>query len=404
MNQTQRANNAIKNDTLAALYGKYNYEKGLIDQIYKSESSRFTLHGSNSKALISNSTMQDSDSDVEEDQRSSSEFLADLHAEFQERALLANQKRFYKRSGRVGFQRKPIDKTNEICFACGKLWHFQKDYPSIKTSTPPYPSANRSYNKPKFHTSPTPQHNSNVNDNQKDYKVKYKGLKAEIVVLTKKIDAMNKGKSEKGLVAESFDWDEELAFSDDEGMSMVKAFMAIVDEEQLVRRNNARLGQWDEITMKKEKLAKQVSLSETRDVLMALGRRVKRKEKISSKEMVFKKPNVSSSETSPEIPSDSESEGNTQTHMSSLPILMEGEPSGITKGHTFPKTKHITDKMAPMTNTQKTHTKTSLDSSTKKLLLTLMQEVKGLKEHIKSHSKTSLPTSQLRSSKFAKGK
>ncbi|GKA41118.1 hypothetical protein Tco_0733711 [Tanacetum coccineum] len=39
----------------------------------------------------------DSDSDVKEDQRSNNEFLADLNAEFHERALLANKKRFYKR-------------------------------------------------------------------------------------------------------------------------------------------------------------------------------------------------------------------------------------------------------------------------------------------------------------------
>ncbi|GJW93858.1 hypothetical protein Tco_0173530 [Tanacetum coccineum] len=38
-----------------------------------------------------------SDSDVEEDNRTSNEFLADLNVEYQESALLANQKRFYKR-------------------------------------------------------------------------------------------------------------------------------------------------------------------------------------------------------------------------------------------------------------------------------------------------------------------
>nr|GEX32045.1 hypothetical protein [Tanacetum cinerariifolium] len=43
-----------------------------------------------------------SDSDVEEDTRRSSEFLPDLNAEFHDRVLLANQKRFYKRSRRVG--------------------------------------------------------------------------------------------------------------------------------------------------------------------------------------------------------------------------------------------------------------------------------------------------------------
>ncbi|GJW44157.1 hypothetical protein Tco_0072956 [Tanacetum coccineum] len=89
MNQTQRAN-SIKNDRLATLYGKYNYEEGLIDQIYESETQRFTIQASSSKALISNNQFQDSDSDVEEDLRSGNEFIADLNAEYHERALLEN--------------------------------------------------------------------------------------------------------------------------------------------------------------------------------------------------------------------------------------------------------------------------------------------------------------------------
>ncbi|GJV89114.1 hypothetical protein Tco_1533052 [Tanacetum coccineum] len=46
------------------------------------------------------------------------------------------------------------------------------------------------------------------------------GLKAEIDVLAKNIDVMSKRKSEKGLVAESFEWNEELVSSDDEGVTM----------------------------------------------------------------------------------------------------------------------------------------------------------------------------------------
>ncbi|GKA48447.1 reverse transcriptase domain-containing protein [Tanacetum coccineum] len=67
-------------------------------------------------------TTRDNESnlDVEEDTKSSSEFLVDLNAEFHDRTLLANQKRFYQRSGRVGSARKPMDKSNETCFACGK--------------------------------------------------------------------------------------------------------------------------------------------------------------------------------------------------------------------------------------------------------------------------------------------
>nr|GEY20996.1 hypothetical protein [Tanacetum cinerariifolium] len=67
MNQTQRANNSIKNDCLATLYGKYNYEEGLIDQIYESKTQRFSIQASSSKALICSNQFQDSDSDVEEE-------------------------------------------------------------------------------------------------------------------------------------------------------------------------------------------------------------------------------------------------------------------------------------------------------------------------------------------------
>ncbi|GKA78808.1 hypothetical protein Tco_0785345 [Tanacetum coccineum] len=120
------------------------------------------------------------DSDVEKDLRSSSEFIIDLNAEYPERALLANQKRFYKRSECL------LNQTSTPSYP-----------PSNKSSTPSYPSSNKSYNKPKTPTHTSPQNDDN---HQKDYKGKYKGLKSEIAVLTKKIDAMSKGKSEKRLM------------------------------------------------------------------------------------------------------------------------------------------------------------------------------------------------------------
>nr|GEX25056.1 hypothetical protein [Tanacetum cinerariifolium] len=91
------ANNSIKNDSLTALYGKYHYEKGLIDDIYAAETQKFTIQASSSKALISNNHFQDSDSDVEEENITNNEFMADMNAKYHERDLLANQKRFYKR-------------------------------------------------------------------------------------------------------------------------------------------------------------------------------------------------------------------------------------------------------------------------------------------------------------------
>nr|GEY65213.1 hypothetical protein [Tanacetum cinerariifolium]GEY75040.1 hypothetical protein [Tanacetum cinerariifolium] len=54
---------------------------------------------------------KDNDSDVEEDTRSNSVFLADLNAEFHDRALLTNQKSNYKRSKRISSTRKSMDKS-----------------------------------------------------------------------------------------------------------------------------------------------------------------------------------------------------------------------------------------------------------------------------------------------------
>ncbi|GJT21638.1 retrovirus-related pol polyprotein from transposon TNT 1-94 [Tanacetum coccineum] len=231
----------------------------------------------------------------------------------------ANQKRFYKRSGRVGSARKPIDKSKEICFTYGKLGHFQKECPSNKISTPSYPSSNNSFNKPKPYTPSLTQTSSqNTGNHQKDYEGKYKGLKAEMTVLTKRIDDLTKGKSEKGknekgksdkgLIAESFNWDEESVSSEDEGTTKIKAFMAIAEDEPFVGKANARSGQWVEITMKK-----------------ALGGRGRRKEKISSKEVIFTKADESSSMSIPEITSESECE--THEPLPPLPKLIGAEPA-----------------------------------------------------------------------------
>ncbi|GJX34098.1 hypothetical protein Tco_0245655 [Tanacetum coccineum] len=76
-------------------------------------------------------------------------------------------------------------------------------------------------------------------------------LKVKLALLTQKINVVSKRKSKKGLVAESFDWDEESLSSEDEGVTRFKAFMAIAEDEPTVGKNDARSGQWVEITMKK---------------------------------------------------------------------------------------------------------------------------------------------------------
>ncbi|GKB60851.1 retrovirus-related pol polyprotein from transposon TNT 1-94 [Tanacetum coccineum] len=224
--------NAFKALEGEKVQGTYTRLKVLLNDLENKGVSIPQVEASSSKALISNTQFPDNDSDVEEDTRSSSEFLADLNVEFHDRSLLSNQKRYYKRSGRVGSAKKPIDKTKETCFACGKLGHFQKDCPSTKNSIPSYPSSNKSYSKPKFQSNSTPQHNQSVDKYQKDYKGKCKGLKAVIAILTKKIDSLSKGKSDKGLGAESFDWDEELVSSEDEGVTKVQRLLSMTDGDE----------------------------------------------------------------------------------------------------------------------------------------------------------------------------
>nr|GEU74265.1 retrovirus-related Pol polyprotein from transposon TNT 1-94 [Tanacetum cinerariifolium] len=223
MNQTQRAINSIKNDCLATLYGKYNYEECLIDHIFESETQRFNIQASSSKSLISSNHIQDSDSDVEEDQRTINEFVADLNAEYHKRALLKNQKRFYKRSRRVRID----DLTKE---------------------------------------------NSKKGKNKK-------------------------GKSDKGLIAESFDCGEESISLEDERTTKIRAFMAIDEDESSVGKADAR----------------------------SRGRG--KKDKISSKEVIFSKADESSSMPFPDITSDSEFEGETQKLLPPLPKLIGVAPA-----------------------------------------------------------------------------
>ncbi|GKA90681.1 hypothetical protein Tco_0812551 [Tanacetum coccineum] len=274
--------------------------------------------------------------------RRNNEFIADLNDGYHERALLANQNRFYKRSGH--FQKECLsNKTSTSSYP-----------PSNKSSTPSYPSSNKSYNKPKTLTHTSPQNSDN---HQKDYKGKYKGLKAKIDVLTKNIDAMSKGKSEKGLVAESFEWDEESVSSEDEGTTKIKAFMAIAEEEPSVGKASARFGHY-------EKGAAPASTSNSFISLAALTLNMV---DLTLNTSVPKKTKPTSNKVSP-------------THA----------------------IKKKTETKSPTIFVPQPEKKAEL--SIKQLLLTLMDEVKSLKEQIKFPSDNSLFVSQNGSLKSSKAK
>ncbi|GJZ28574.1 retrovirus-related pol polyprotein from transposon TNT 1-94, partial [Tanacetum coccineum] len=509
IDETIKATFSFFVQTLLSVY--FHLEKQRITRQSRRALTTYNLahHRNRRRTTMQISGEFDSDSDVEEDQRTSNEFMADLNVEYHERALLANQKRFYKRSGRVGSARKPLDKTKETCFAYGKLGHFQKDCPSPKTSTPSYPSSNNSFKKSKPYTPSFNQTSSqNFGNHQKDYKGKYKGLKAKIVVLTKRIDD-----------------DDESVSSDDKGISKIRAFMAIAEDEPSVRKADARSGQWVDITMKKvhrlfsmtdgderkhvldythvdlhyvvdqrknlvskfNLLKQEISLHKSElsnlkntvsiscslqnevirvnleneslkdeiidlkkviekwtcskvtldqlvskqvpsNIVKALGGKGRRKEKISSKEVVFTKVNESSSDLAPEITSDSESECDSQEP---LPKLIGAAPSStseslislsdlslnmadLTLDTPKPKKTRPSVKVSPIYVIKKKTEKSpagpkpcsdkKADSSTEQLLLTLIEEVKGLKMQIEIPSDTPLSSSQPSSSKVSKQK
>nr|GFA61314.1 hypothetical protein [Tanacetum cinerariifolium] len=85
-------------------------------------------------------------------------------------------------------------------------------------------------------------------------KTEYKKIKAKLALLEASPSTSQTPKTfqskNKGLVVETFNWDEEEVL-DDEEMTEVKVLMALVDDELTVRKNHARNGKWIDITMRK---------------------------------------------------------------------------------------------------------------------------------------------------------
>ncbi|GJZ15608.1 hypothetical protein Tco_0551285 [Tanacetum coccineum] len=88
--------------------------------------------------------------------------------------------------------------------------------------------------------------------NTKYFEAKYNKVKAKLALLSSSALAPSLFSSmKKGLIAESYDWDEEEVSSDDEETE-VKAFMALTDEERIsIGKESAKNSEWTKITIKK---------------------------------------------------------------------------------------------------------------------------------------------------------
>ncbi|GKC92243.1 putative reverse transcriptase domain-containing protein [Tanacetum coccineum] len=181
--------------------------------------------------------------DDEEDARSSQEYMNDLEEEYQARALLAKSKRFFKKGTQRFSSAKATDQTE--CQKCGKKGYFARDCWS-KTSVPSYQSP---FQLKLLHSSeqkPKPRHT-------KDFEAKYNKVKDKQALLSSSASApsSSSGKN-KGVIAKTYDWDEEEVSSDDNEVTKVNALMALADEERVsVGKESARNGEWIKISMKK---------------------------------------------------------------------------------------------------------------------------------------------------------
>ncbi|GJY11510.1 hypothetical protein Tco_0379695 [Tanacetum coccineum] len=192
---------------LADIYGRFIYEDNLIQRRYSdTKKSLITtpLSTAISTTFFSNNVIQDfqETSDDEVDESSSEEYLRDLDIEYQERAHLANSKCFIKKEtiSQVKKQMKILNVTN------------------VAT------------------------------------KAEYKKMKAKLELLEASPSNSQNLKTfqpkNKGLVAKTFDCDEE-EVSNEEEVTQVKVLMALADDELTVRKIHARNGEWVDITIRK---------------------------------------------------------------------------------------------------------------------------------------------------------
>ncbi|GJT59766.1 hypothetical protein Tco_1003299 [Tanacetum coccineum] len=194
---------------------------------------------------------QDSPDD-EEDTRSSQEYMNDLEEEYQARALLAKYKRFLKKGTQRFSSAKATDQTKY--HKCSKKGHFARDCWS-NTLVPSYQSP---FQPKLLHSS---EHKLELR-HTKDFEAKYNKVKAKLALLNSSTSApsLSSGKN-KGLITESYDWDEEEVSSDKNEVTKVKALMALADKERIyVGQESTRNGEWTKISIKKLLVLKQAKL------------------------------------------------------------------------------------------------------------------------------------------------
>ncbi|GJW42561.1 hypothetical protein Tco_0071360 [Tanacetum coccineum] len=216
--------NELVNDGI--ILSKLEINTGFIKSIYETEKSKSLVSATPlSTAFFSSSIVQDfQDSpDDEEDTRSSHEYLNNLEEEYQARALLAKSKR--------------------------DCWS--------KTSVPSYQSP--------FQLKLLLSSENKLEPRQiKDFEAKYHKVKAKLALFSSSASAPSSSSCKNnGLIAETYDWDDEEVSSNENEVMEIKALMTLTDEERVsVGKESSRNGDWTKISMKKKKILGMDQLTE----------------------------------------------------------------------------------------------------------------------------------------------
>nr|GEU75626.1 hypothetical protein [Tanacetum cinerariifolium] len=247
--QSLRNTNHVKESMLASLFGKLKYKENHIDSIYETDKEKTLVFVTPlTTAFLSTSIVQDfQDShDDEDDTRSSQEYMHELEEEYQARALLVKSKRFFKKGTQRFSGAIATDQTE--CHKYGRKGHFAR-HCFLKTSLPSYQSPfqptllHSSEHKPKLrHT--------------KYFEAKYNKVKAKLALLSSSASSPKSSSSKnKGLIAETYEWDKKEVSSDENESIKVKALMALANEERVsVSKESISNGDWVKISIQKHPL------------------------------------------------------------------------------------------------------------------------------------------------------
>ncbi|GJT51007.1 retrovirus-related pol polyprotein from transposon TNT 1-94 [Tanacetum coccineum] len=357
-------------------------------------------------------TFKDSDLDVKEYTRSNNEFLGDLKQEFNNRSLLTTQRRFYKWLGRVGVATKAIVKSNETCFGCESLSLVDEGTTTIKgfmAIAEDEPSMG------KFDARSGQWVEITMNKVQRLISMN-EGDEMKHVLDYTLVDLHYVENHMKNLLSNFNSLKYEMSSCKSELIDLKNIKVQnLTLQHEVTRLNIANKSLRDEVSDLKKVTKKWTSSKVTLDQLIneqipgnivhALGGKGRRKDTQSPKNVVIVKAKESPTENSLEYNSDNESLNKNHEPLPLLPKLLEAESTSISRSpipvtsltktsKISDKTKHVTEKVK--TVMKKTQPKSSsvpekkLETSTEELHLTLMKEVKGLKDQTKP-SNESLP-------------